>query len=87
MFKILVKVVIPHLYRYEISLTSQYMFKSFGKSCCGSLKDRNVRANTNDRGQTVQGQQHFPFNQHVCGKSDDSQISKSLFSILFYSIP
>ena len=33
MFKILVKVVIPHSYRYEFSLTSQYMFKDLGKSC------------------------------------------------------
>ena len=37
MFKILVKDVIPHLYRYEVSLTSQYMFKSLGKSCYMSL--------------------------------------------------
>ena len=34
MFKILVKVVtIPHLYRYEVSITSKHMFKSLGKSC------------------------------------------------------
>ena len=37
MFKILVKVVIPHLYRYEVSLTSQHMFKSLGKSSYGPL--------------------------------------------------
>ena len=37
MFKILVKVVIPHLYRYKVSLTSKYMFKSLGKSCYRSL--------------------------------------------------
>ena len=37
MFKILVKGVIPHKYRYEVSLTSQYMFKSLGKSRYRSL--------------------------------------------------
>ena len=37
MSKILVKVVIPHLYRYEVSLTSKYMFKNLGKSCYRSL--------------------------------------------------
>ena len=37
MFKILVKVVIPHLYRYDLSLTSKYMFESLGKSCYRSL--------------------------------------------------
>ena len=37
MFKILVKGVIPHLYRYEVSLTRQYMFKSLDKSCYRSL--------------------------------------------------
>ena len=48
--------------------------------------DRNVRANTKDRGQTVQGQQYFPFYQHVCGKSDDNQISESqICIILFFS--
>ena len=29
MFKILVKVVIPQLFRYEVSLTGKYMFKSY----------------------------------------------------------
>ena len=37
MFKISVKVFIPHLYRYEVSLTSKYMFKSLGNSCYRSL--------------------------------------------------
>ena len=37
MFKPLVKVVIPHLYRYEVSLTNKYMFKSLGKGCYRSL--------------------------------------------------
>ena len=37
MFKILVKVVIPHLYRYGVSLTSIYMFNSLDKSCYRSL--------------------------------------------------
>ena len=37
MFKILVKVVIPNLYRYEVSLTSKYMFKDLGNSCYRSL--------------------------------------------------
>ena len=37
MFKILVKVDIPNYYRYEVSLTSKYMFKSLGKSCYRSL--------------------------------------------------
>ena len=37
MFKILVKAVIPHLYKYEDSLTSKYMFKNLGKSCYRSI--------------------------------------------------
>ena len=37
MFKILRKCVIPHLFRYEVSLTSKYMFKDLGKSCYRSL--------------------------------------------------
>ena len=37
MFKILRKCVIPHLYRYEVSLTNKYMFKDLGKSCYRSL--------------------------------------------------
>ena len=37
MFKILVIGVIPHLYRYGVSLTSKYMFKSLGKNCFRSL--------------------------------------------------
>ena len=37
MLKILVKVVIPHLYRYEVSLTSKYNVKNLGKSCYRSL--------------------------------------------------
>ena len=53
----------------------------FGPSY-GTLSDRNARANTKDRGQTVQGQQYFPFYQHVCGKSDDSQISESQICII-----
>ena len=81
MFKILVKGVIPHLYMYEISLTSKYMFKSLGKSY---YRDRNVRANTKDRGQTIQGQQYFPFYQHVCDKSDDSQTSESQICIIHF---
>ena len=35
--KILVKVVTPHLYRYEVSLTSKYIFTNLGKSCYRSL--------------------------------------------------
>ena len=37
MFKILVKIVIPHLHRYELTLTDKYMFKNLGKSCYRSL--------------------------------------------------
>ena len=37
MFKILGKIVIPHIYRYEFSPTSKNMFKSLGKTCYTSL--------------------------------------------------
>ena len=32
--------------------------------------------------QIVQGQQYFPFYQHVCGRSDDSQISECQICII-----
>ena len=85
MFTILVTVVIPHLYRYEVRLTNKYMFKSLGKRC---YRSRNIGTGMLDQihrpCQTVQGQQYFPFYQHVCSKSDDSQISKSQICIIHF---
>ena len=90
MFKILVKVVKPHLYRYEVSLTSKYMFKNLSKSCYRSLSIGTGMLEqilkTVQTGQTVQRQQYFPFYQHVCGKSGGSQISESQICIIqFFS--
>ena len=45
--------------------------------------DRNILANTIDKGQTVQGQQYLPFCLHFCDKFADSQIIGSQINLFF----
>ena len=86
MFKILVKVVIPHLYKYEVSLTSKHIFKSLGKICYRSLSigigmsEQILKTEVRlFRGSSIS--HSIPvFNS----KSDDSQISKSQICIIHF---
>ena len=85
MFKILVKGVIPHLYRYEVSLTSECMFKSLGRSCYKSL---NIGTGMSEQVLKTEVRlfrdSSISFYQHVYGKSDDSQINESQICIIHF---
>ena len=77
MFKILVKGVVPHLYRYEVSLTSHNMFKSLGKSWYRSL---NIETGMSEQilkteVRLFRDSSFFSILSACLWQSDDSQIS------------